>query len=139
MSTITITRTVAATPQVAWRAWTDPRELARWWWPHLSDTTYDWNPAEGSAYRIESAEAGIGVRGVFTRVEEPRVLACTWVWSAASDEPGHDADDTVEVSFQPEGAAKTVVTVRHTSLAHVDGGGARQGWIDTMDRLGVLL
>lgn len=43
--TITITRTVAATPQVAWRAWTDPRELARWWWPHLSDTTYDWEPA----------------------------------------------------------------------------------------------
>lgn len=30
MSTITITRTVAATLQAAWRAWTDPRELARW-------------------------------------------------------------------------------------------------------------
>ncbi len=57
MSTITITRTVAATLQAAWRAWTDPRELARWWWPHLPDTTYDWTPVEGAAYRIESAEA----------------------------------------------------------------------------------
>lgn len=139
MSTITITRTVTATPQAAWRAWTDQREMARWWWPHLPDTTYDWTPAEGGTYRIENAQAGFGVHGVFTRVDEPRLLACTWIWSSSSDEPGDATEDTVEVSFEPDCEEKTVVTVRHTSVAHVDGGGARQGWNDVMDRLAPLL
>jgi uncharacterized protein YndB with AHSA1/START domain len=136
MSTITITRTVAATPEAAWRAWTDPGEVARWWWPHLPDTTYEWAPAEGAAYRIESAEAGLGVHGVFTHVVAPRLLACTWVWH--SDQPNEDPEDTVEVSFESEGEGKTVVTVRHSSLAHVEGGGARRGWNDVMDRLAAL-
>lgn len=138
-STIRITRTVTATPQAAWRAWTDQREMALWWWPHLPDTTYDWTPVEGGAYRIENAHAGLGVHGVFTRVDPPRLLACTWVWFASSDDPGDATEDTVEVTFEPEGEQKTAVTVRHTSVAHVDGGGARQGWNDIMDRLVALL
>jgi uncharacterized protein YndB with AHSA1/START domain len=133
MSTITITRTVAAPADAAWRAWTDASELARWWWPQLPDTTYDWVPEEGSAYRIESAQAGIGVHGVFIRVEAPRLLACTWVWHSV--DPGNQVEDTVEVSFEPEGTNKTVVSVRHTSAVHVAEGGAEQGWNDVMDRL----
>ncbi len=136
MSTITISRTVAAPADGAWRAWTDARELARWWWPQLPDTTYDWAPKEGAAYRIDSAAAGFGVHGVFTRVDRPRLLALTWIWS--SGDPGASPEDTVEVSFEPEGADKTVVTVRHTSVAHVAEGGYEQGWNDVMDRLVAL-
>ena len=133
MSTITISRTVAAPAEEAWRAWTDADELARWWWPQLPDTTYDWAPVEGAAYRIDSPAAGFGVRGVFTRVDRPRLLALTWIWTAG--DPGASPVDTVEVSFEPEGSAKTVVTVRHTSVAHVAEGGAEQGWNAVMDRL----
>ena len=133
MSTITISRTVAAPPDEAWRAWADAGELARWWWPQLPDTNYDWTPEEGAAYRIDSVAAGFGVHGVFTRVDRPRLLALTWIWS--SDEPGASPEDTVEVSFEAEGADKTVVTVRHTSVAHVAEGGAEQGWNAVMDRL----
>jgi uncharacterized protein YndB with AHSA1/START domain len=105
----------------------------------LPDTTYDWTPTEGRAYRIESARAGLSVHGVFTRVDAPRLLACTWIWSNSSDDPGDATEDTVEMSFEPDGEEKTVVTVRHTSTAHVEGGGARQGWNDATDRLAALL
>lgn len=134
--TITITRTVPGAPQAAWRSWTDAAELARWWWPMFPDTTYDWTPAEGAAYRIESAQAGFGVRGVFTRVDRPRLLAYTWVW--LDDGPEQATEDTVEASFDPEGEDKTVVTVRHTSDSHADDGGARKGWNDALDRLVAL-
>ena len=91
---------------------------------------------EGAAYRIESAEAGFGVQGVFMRVEAPGLIACTWIWS--SGEAGEDPQDTVEVSFEPEGNDKTVVTVRHSSVAHIEGGGAWEGWNAVMDRLAAL-
>lgn len=132
-STITIIRTVPAAPEAAWRSWTDAGELARWWWPMFPDTTYDWNPAEGAAYRIESAQAGFGVRGVFIRVDQPRRFACTWVW--LDDALEQAAEDTVEVTFDPEGEDKTVVTVRHTSDSHAADGGALTGWNDVLDRL----
>ena len=38
------------------------------------------------------------------------------------------------VTFDPENGA-TVVTVAHTSTAHVPEGGAEQGWNDVLDRL----
>lgn len=89
---------------------------------------------------IESrAQAGLRVHGVFTRVDAPRLLACTWIWSASADEPGDVTEDTVEVSFEADGEGQTVVTVRHTSIAHVEGGGAQQGWNDAVDRLAALL
>lgn len=133
MSTITISRTVDTTPEEAWRAWTEPSELAKWWWPQLPDTVYEWEPAEGAAYRITSAEAGFGVRGVFTRLDRPRLLACTWIWE--SDEPEEAPEDTVEVSFEPDGERRTTVTVRHTSTEHLEGGGVQQGWNAVLDRL----
>jgi hypothetical protein len=68
MSTIRISRTVAAAPERVFVAWTDAAQLAAWWWPQLVD-------------------------------------------------------------------AGTLVTVAHTSTAHVAGGGAEQGWNDVLDRL----
>ena len=40
-STITIARTVAATPERVFAAWTDAEQLAAWWWPQLGGTTQD--------------------------------------------------------------------------------------------------
>ena len=40
-STITVSRVVAGPPEWAFAAWTDVEQLAAWWWPQLSGTTYD--------------------------------------------------------------------------------------------------
>ena len=45
--------------------------------------------------------------------------------------------DDVVVTFEPAGEG-TLVTVAHTSVAHLEDGGAEQGWNDVMDRLVVL-
>ncbi len=134
MTTVTLTRTVPITPTEAWRAWTDPAALARWWWPMLGDTTYEWAPASGAAYSIASESAGFGIEGVFTRVDEPRCLAFGWRWISA-DEP-NPPEDRVEVTFEPSGEG-TLVTVRHSSpQTRGEMDGLVEGWEAVLDRLG---
>lgn len=131
-STITVVRTVAATPERAFAAWTDAEQLAAWWWPQLAGTTYDVDARPGGRYRIESPAIGATVTGVYTEVDPPSRLAFTWVWD--DGEPDAVVEDTVVVTFEPEDAG-TRVTVEHTSVAHAPDGGAAQGWNDVMDRL----
>ncbi len=132
-STITITRTVAATPERVFAAWTDAEQLAAWWWPQLDGTTYDVDARLGGRFRIHSPGIGATVTGSYTDVDPPRRLGFTWSWEDAG-EPETVVEDTVVVTFEPDDGG-TRVTVAHTSVAHVPDGGAQQGWNDVMDRL----
>ncbi len=132
-STITISRTVVASPERVFRAWTDVEQLAAWWWPQLAGTTYDVDARAGGHYRISSPAIGATVTGVFTEVDAPRRLVFTWSWED-DGEPDAVVEDTVVVTFEPADEG-TLVTVAHTSVAHEPEGGAEQGWNDVMERL----
>ena len=132
-STITISRTVSATPDRVFVAWTDVAEIAAWWWPQLAGTTYDVDARPGGRFRIHSPAIGATVTGVYTEVDPPQRLAFTWRWEDEG-EPEAVVEDMVVVTFEQLDDA-TVVTVAHTSTAHVPEGGAEQGWNDVMDRL----
>ncbi len=132
-STVTVARTVAASPERVFEAWVDAERLAAWWWPQLAGTTYDVDARPGGTFRIHSPAIGATVTGVYTEVAPPGRLAFTWTWKDEG-EPEAVLEDTVTVTFVPEGGG-TLVTVAHTSTAHVPGGGAEQGWNDVMDRL----
>ena len=69
-------------------------------------------------------------------MDPPRRLTFTWRWED-DGEPEEVVDDTVVVTFERQDGA-TLVTVAHTSTAHVPEGGAEQGWNDVMDRLVLL-
>ena len=79
-STIILTRTVAATPERVFAAWTDAEELAGWWWPQLGGTTYDVDARLGGWFRIHSPGIRATVTGVYTEVDPPRRLVFTWRW-----------------------------------------------------------
>jgi uncharacterized protein YndB with AHSA1/START domain len=132
-STITISRTVPASAERVFGAWTDPTELAAWWWPQLAGTTYDVDARPGGRFRITSPAIGATVWGVYTEVDRPRRLVFSWNWED-DGEPDAVVEDTVVVTFEPAEDG-TVVTVAHTSTAHLPEGGAEQGWNDVMDRL----
>jgi len=136
MTTITISRSVPAPPERAYQAWVDPDRLAAWWWPHLPDTTYEFDARPGGTYRIDSPTARIGVEGTFREVEPPRRLLYTWLWSGGEGEEDVP-EDLVEVTFQPDGTG-TLVTVRHTSVEDITKGGAKQGWGEVIDRLAAI-
>lgn len=129
-TTLRVVRHVPAEPARVWRAWTDPAELAAWYWPVSFGTTADIDLRAGGRYRVASEAAGMAVSGEFVTVEEPRLLVQTWQWD------GEDAVTMVTTRFEGTDDGATRIVVAHERF--VDAGERRnhaQGWNDCLDRL----
>ena len=126
---IVVTQHVPANPSTVHAAFTSADALARWWWPHIPDTTYAVDSRTGGSYQIRSAAAGIGVRGEFVAVEPPTSIRMTWIW-LDDDRPA--ATEDVAVDFDPASGG-TLVRVTHDCATNGDD--LRQGWIDVLARL----
>ena len=138
MTALTFTRAVATDPNSAFDAWTDPAELARWWWPQWPDTHYELDVRVGGSYRIHSAQVGMGIRGEYMAVDRPDGFTMTWVWVEDGETPPAEPEsvDTVQVSFTATDGGTTVTIVHTTGVAAEN---YRQGWEDVLARLpGVL-
>lgn len=121
---LVVTQHVHAAPSEVYAAWLTPEGMSRWWWVSIGDTTYDVDGWVGGDYLVRSQGAGMGVRGTFTRLEEPRLIEMTWVW-LDGDDPGPEEQVRVNLEEQDGG---TLVTVTHL-VADADGVESyRQGW-----------
>lgn len=120
---------VPADPTQVHAAFTSADALARWWWPHLPDTTYAVDGQTGGAYEIRSAAAGIGVRGNFVALDPPTSIRMTWIWL---DDDREVEPEDVAIDVEPV-AGGTLVRVTHECVANADD--LRQGWVDVLARL----
>lgn len=136
MTDLVVTRFVPAAPEQVYRRWLSADELQKWWWVNIPDTTYEVDGREGGEYLINSASAGIGVRGRFTRLvpptpTEPGLIEMTWIWV---DDGVDGPDEHVRVDCASEDGG-TLITVTHM----VDPAGSvdsyRQGWDHVLDNL----
>ena len=132
MPELLVTGEVRADPSTTFAAFTSAAALARWWWPHIPDTTYAVDARVGGAYEIRSQAAGIGVRGELLELDEPHFIQMTWIWLDGAEE---GPTEEVRVGFTERGDG-TLVTVEH-SLAPASGDGSdlRQGWESVLGRL----
>jgi uncharacterized protein YndB with AHSA1/START domain len=115
MVELTVRRTIAATPERLFAAWTDPRQLVEWWGPDgvtCIEPTVDLRV--GGHYRIGNrlpSGQHIWISGVFEIIEPPYRLTYTWRLE------GHDSPpERVTVRFEPCGDATDVI-VRHERIA----------------------
>ncbi|MCK0110748.1 SRPBCC domain-containing protein [Ornithinimicrobium sp. F0845] len=121
---LVITQHVPAPPHQVYAAWLTPEGMSRWWWVSIGDTQYAVDGRVGGDYLVESVGAGIGVRGTFTRLEEPTLIELTWTWLDGAV-AGPEEHVRVELADQDGG---TLVTVTHL-VATADGVESyRQGW-----------
>lgn len=117
----------------AWDCWTSPAGLRRWWWPHLTDTTYQVDARVGGRYAISCPSAEIAVRGTLLAVERPQLLRMSWSWG---EEP-EQQEDLVEVRLTPvEDGVRVTVTHEVSRPAEVED--YVRGWTDVMDRFAQL-
>jgi uncharacterized protein YndB with AHSA1/START domain len=134
---ISLIRSLRVTPAVVWRAWTEPSELARWWWPARFQTQYEVDLRAGGQYRFTTAEVPemgvLELTGTFRVVEPPERLEYTWQWA---NDPTLSYV-TVSIAGAADGAW---LEVRHAGLPtpeerenHV------MGWNDCLDRLEAYL
>lgn len=134
-SSLVVTQKVLAPPEDVFASWSTSEEMAKWWWPQISDTEYEVEAREGGPFRTESEAMGFGVVGEFVSVDPPNGFTLTWRWAnqgqVAVEEPVH-------VRFTPTDGG-TLVEVTH-ELADIAGEGddIRQGWTDVLQRLAEL-
>ena len=131
---LVVRRTVRASAERLFAAWTDPAELVRWWGPSgVRCTGAEIDLREGGGYRIGNRfEDGreIWIVGVFERIEAPRRLVFTWRL-----EPGTDHAERVTVRFEPSGDATEIVVV-HERIATEEARASHEaGWRGCLDGL----
>jgi uncharacterized protein YndB with AHSA1/START domain len=133
-----LTRTIPASPERVFRAWTDPTELSRWIAPEgVEATGVEIDLRIGGDYRVAfRAQDGevVYVVGTYLVIDPPRRLSFTWLLE------GMDREDTrVTVDLdEVDGATELVLT--HEKFV-TDGFRAfhEAGWTDVLGRLAALL
>lgn len=135
-STLTISRTIKASPDRVFDAWTQPEHMKRWAAPEgVSVELAEVDLTVGGRYHIRML-SGEGVEynavGVYREVTRPSRLVYTWSW----EEKEHDVGETlVTVDFKAQGESTEVVVVHEGFPAAEARDGHEQGWTACLDNI----
>lgn len=136
---LTVRRTIRASAERVFAAWTQPARLMDWWGPDpITCPAAEVDLRPGGRYRIANRYADgtmIWIQGEFERVEPPHVLVYSW-----SLEPGPPMSSRVTVRFEPRGDDLTEVIVLHERLPDVALRDMHeQGWTGCLEGLAAYL
>lgn len=139
---VSVTRTIRASRQRVFRAWTEPELMMRWfvegdWEMHLCEI--DLRP--GGVYRFEGAigDRKWAIWGSYLEVKPPERLVYTWIWEHDPSFGDTTGDTTVTVEFRDRGS-ETEVFLKHERFATERARGDHaQGWNTCLDRIDHLL
>jgi len=112
---LVVRRTIRATPELLFAAWTEPQHLCAWWGPRpVTCAGAEVDLRVGGRYRILNAlpdGTTVTIEGEFREIEPPSKLVYTWRMGQEVKEWS-----LVTVRFEPRGDA-TEVTVVHDQIA----------------------
>lgn len=131
---LTVRRTIDASPEHLFDAWTDPAQLRRWWGPAgVTCCEAEVDLRVGGRYRLGNRFPDgrtVFISGEFVRVERPHLLAYSW-----RIEPAEETRERVTVRFIANGA-RTDVIVLHEGIGDADTRDHHElGWIGCFDKL----
>ncbi|HEX4962891.1 MAG TPA: SRPBCC domain-containing protein [Thermoanaerobaculia bacterium] len=138
---VTQTRTIKATAQEVFAAWTDPALIPLWLGagPNVV-TTAEVDARVGGHYRIETrvAEDVHVTTGEYRELEPGRRLVKTWIYRGPLAEFEHH-ETLVTVDFRETGPGVTELTLKHERLPSTKyADSVRQGWAACFDNLETL-
>jgi uncharacterized protein YndB with AHSA1/START domain len=142
---VSLTRRIAAPPELVFRAWTDPKHLAEWWGPKgFTNPLCEADARVGGAIRIHMrAPNGVvyPMTGRFVEIDRPHRLA--FVTAAIDDrgEPMFEVLNTVIFTRVDGGTEISLVArvTRTTPAAPQFLAGMSQGWSQSLDRLSAFV
>ena len=127
-------RTIEATPERLFAAWTEPERLRHWWGPaDVSCPEAEVDLRVGGAYRIANRFADgrmVWITGVFEAIEPPSRLVYSWRL-----EPGGGGDERVSVTFLPRDKATEIVVVHERVADQAARDSHEAGWRGCLDGL----
>ena len=140
---IVLTRTFAVPRSLVFKAWTDPKHLARWWGPHgFTNPVCEVDARPGGGIRIDMTGPDGTVypmKGVFLEIVEPERLVFST--SAFEDEQGHPRLEGHNTVIFSEQDGKTTLTLRAVAVVKPAPETARAlegmeaGWSQSLERL----
>ena len=131
-----VSRIIRADPERLFRAWTDPRELMRWWRQEGDGWAFAGASIDlrvGGRYRLSMTRPDGKMHvasGLYREVQRPVRLVFTWDW----EEPTNRVGDTfVTVEFKDAGSNRTEVVLTHDRFAEASRMGPHeQGWTELL-------
>jgi uncharacterized protein YndB with AHSA1/START domain len=142
---LTLTRVFNAPREAVFKAWTDPKELAKWWGPKgFTNPVCEIDLKPGGALHIVMRAPDGGeypMKGVFREIVPPSRLVFT---NNAVDKDGHPIiEGLTTVTFAEEGG-KTKLTLQTRGVAMVDYAaaylqGMEAGWTQSLEKLEALV
>jgi uncharacterized protein YndB with AHSA1/START domain len=142
---LVITRVFDAPRELVFKAWTDARQMARWWGPErFTNPVCELDVRPGGSIRIDMRGPDGTVYpmgGVFREIVEPERLVFTA--TALFDEAGHPQLENLNTVTFEESNGKTKLTLhvrvlKATPAADMALAGMEPGWNQTLDRLARL-
>jgi uncharacterized protein YndB with AHSA1/START domain len=134
--TLELTRALPAGRPAVFAAFSDARELAKWWGPKgFTTPSLEFEPRVGEGYRIEmQPPAGdrFHLTGEFRDVDPPARLAYTFVWEEPDPD---DVENLVDLSFRELGESTEVALVQGPFKTEARRALHRDGWTDGFDKL----
>lgn len=139
-TTLRLRRTFAAPRERVFRAWTDPKELKRWWGPKgYSTPTADVDLRVGGRFRFGMVKLPKGdlfyLSGTYREVRPYDRLVYTWVWEV---EPEF-GEALVTVEFRDRGHSTEVVLAHELFPTEKARDDHDKGWTSCLDRLASVL
>jgi uncharacterized protein YndB with AHSA1/START domain len=142
---VTLTRVFDAPRALVFKAWTDPKMLARWWGPHhFTNPVCEVDLRPGGKIRIDmrGPEGTVyPMTGVFHEVDKPQRLVFSTTPLDEDGEPMFEVLNTI--SFEEhEGKTKLTVqarVVKTTAVAARYLDGMEAGWTQSLERLEEIL
>jgi len=132
---VVVERTLAASRERVFRAWTDPGLMEKWFSP-MDKTTVgvEANVVEGGKYRIGMrGQDGVVsyVSGRYIEIEPPRRLVFTWAWE--TEPPG--VESLVTIEFFEQGDSTRLVLTHQKLETQQDRDSHRRGWEGCLQHL----
>jgi uncharacterized protein YndB with AHSA1/START domain len=142
--TLEVRRTIRASAERLYAAWTRPEQLLRWWGPrHVTCVGAEIDLRPGGRYRLANRFLDgrvLWISGAFEQVQPPHRLVYTWFLEPASDGtpppvqlPPHP--ERITVRFEPRQDATEVIVVHERIESEVLSNQHRQGWEGCLERL----
>jgi uncharacterized protein YndB with AHSA1/START domain len=138
MATLVVRKTIPATPERLFAAWTEPEQLGKWWGPEgVTCVRPEVDLRVGGHYSIGNQFADgkvLWIVGEFEVIEPPRRLTYTWRLEGISE-----AAERVTVHFESRGEA-TEVIITHERIPNKTLRDQHQrGWQGCLDGLAEYL
>jgi uncharacterized protein YndB with AHSA1/START domain len=136
MTSLTMTRRIAARPSIVFDALTTPEGIAHWWGPDAGPVLLaETDPRVGGRFRVRFRRLDGSEHessGEYLEVQRPARLAMSWRWLGGAEDPG---ESRVEITLRAT-AEGTELTLTHSRLHDEETRrGHEQGWIGALDKL----